>query len=165
LAALTVLRNLVPHYNPPLDFRFELFNTGEGYAVDTNIDFSAVNRLYHHTISPSHSSISSEYILAHIISARVDSYFAAHYMAEIVTTPVLSDIIRLKHFDFLKRRGLNVSQIELFQETALLDVPTIRETINSGSWPAAGSKDTELGVFMGLEVGHGEAKVHAGVQA
>src|SRR6202011_2561752 len=78
-------------------------------------------------------SVSSEYILAHVIDARADSYFGAHYMAEIVTTPVLSDIIRLKHFDFLKRRGLNTSQIDLFQATVLPDVPTIRETINSGS--------------------------------
>ena len=32
-------------------------------------------------------------------------------------------------------------------------------------WPAPGSEDTELGVLMELEVGHGETKVHAGVQA
>ena len=33
------------------------------------------------------------------------------------------------------------------------------------SWPAPGSEDTELGVFMGPEVSHGETKVYAGVQA
>jgi hypothetical protein len=32
-------------------------------------------------------------------------------------------------------------------------------------WPAPGSEDTELGVFMGPEVSHGEAKIYAGVQA
>ena len=32
-------------------------------------------------------------------------------------------------------------------------------------WPAPGSGDTELGVFMGPEVRHGEAEVHTGVQA
>jgi len=32
-------------------------------------------------------------------------------------------------------------------------------------WPAPGSEDTELGVFMGQEVGHGEAEVYARVQA
>jgi len=31
-------------------------------------------------------------------------------------------------------------------------------------WPAAGSEDTELGVFMGPEVSHGEAKVYARIQ-
>jgi len=33
------------------------------------------------------------------------------------------------------------------------------------NWPAPGSEDTELGVLMGLEVRHGEAEVHARVQA
>jgi hypothetical protein len=32
-------------------------------------------------------------------------------------------------------------------------------------WPAPGSEDTELGVFMGPEVSHGETAVYAGVQA
>jgi len=32
-------------------------------------------------------------------------------------------------------------------------------------WPAPGSENTELGVFMGPEVSHGETKVYAGVQA
>jgi hypothetical protein len=33
------------------------------------------------------------------------------------------------------------------------------------AWPAPGSEDTELGVFMGPEVSHGETKVYARVQA
>jgi type I restriction enzyme M protein len=33
------------------------------------------------------------------------------------------------------------------------------------NWPAPGSEDTELGVLMELEVGHGETEVYAGVQA
>jgi hypothetical protein len=32
-------------------------------------------------------------------------------------------------------------------------------------WPAPGSDVTELGVFMGPEVSHGETKVYARVQA
>src|SRR3954470_10368694 len=37
--------------------------------------------------------------------------------------------------------------------------------MNISRWPAPGSEDTELGVFMGQEVRHGEAEVHARVQA
>jgi predicted helicase len=36
---------------------------------------------------------------------------------------------------------------------------------NSSFWPAPGSEDTELGVLMELEVGHGETEVYARVQA
>ncbi len=32
-------------------------------------------------------------------------------------------------------------------------------------WPAPGSEDTELGILMEPEVGHGEAEVYARVQA
>jgi hypothetical protein len=33
------------------------------------------------------------------------------------------------------------------------------------TWPAPGFEDTELGVFMEPEVGHGETKIYARVQA
>jgi hypothetical protein len=36
---------------------------------------------------------------------------------------------------------------------------------NIANWPAPGSEDTELGVLMGPEGGHGETEVHARVQA
>jgi|SRR6266446_8779491 len=36
---------------------------------------------------------------------------------------------------------------------------------DSVSWPAPGSEDTELGVLMELEVGHGETEVYPRVQA
>ena len=37
--------------------------------------------------------------------------------------------------------------------------------LNRNVWPAPGSEDTELGVLMELEVGHGETEVYARVQA
>jgi hypothetical protein len=38
-------------------------------------------------------------------------------------------------------------------------------TAAGDAWPAPGSEDTELGVLMEREVGHGEAKVYTRVQA
>ena len=38
-------------------------------------------------------------------------------------------------------------------------------TLTVAVWPAPGSEDTELGVLMELEVGHGETEVHPGIQA
>jgi hypothetical protein len=40
-----------------------------------------------------------------------------------------------------------------------------RDDPNLTKWPAPGSEDTELGVLMELEVGHGETEVYPGVQA
>jgi hypothetical protein len=58
----------------------------------------------------------------------------------------------------------------LFKFIAALEVhPEFRRSAEvlrkPPSWPAPGSEDTELGVFMGPEVSHGETKVYAGVQA
>ena len=39
------------------------------------------------------------------------------------------------------------------------------ESSSPRTWPAPGSEDTELGVLMELEVGHGETEVYARVQA
>jgi hypothetical protein len=41
----------------------------------------------------------------------------------------------------------------------------ILNSLEKAVWPAPGSEDTELGVLMELEVGHGETEVYAGVQA
>jgi hypothetical protein len=38
-------------------------------------------------------------------------------------------------------------------------------TVEIPRWPAPGSEDTELGVLMELEVGHGETEVYPRVQA
>jgi hypothetical protein len=47
----------------------------------------------------------------------------------------------------------------------ILLVPRQSRLKEGVKWPAPGSEDTELGVLMELEVGHGETEVHAGVQA
>jgi hypothetical protein len=45
----------------------------------------------------------------------------------------------------------------------LMEEITIR--VDAISWPAPGSEDTELGVLIEPEVGHGAAKIYAGIQA
>jgi len=54
--------------------------------------------------------------------------------------------------------------------TMLILVPTIGLAQNERErgdkdWPAPGSEDTELGVLMEPEVGHGETEVYPRVQA
>lgn len=131
-AVASLLRNLVPSYELASGLRFKLLKVKGGYAIDTNLNFDKINAIYHQVVLPTHSSISPAYLLAHIQDARVDTYFSAHYMAELVTTPVYSDIIQLKHFDFLRRREANANEIDYFHELIVPDFPTIRERINEG---------------------------------
>jgi hypothetical protein len=98
----------------------------------TNLDYAKKNEFYHARVSPKHSTISSEYLLSIMMEARAETYFAAHYLSEVVTTPVLSDLIRLKHFDFLVRRQASLAELQLFKEVAIGEFPSIREVINAG---------------------------------
>jgi hypothetical protein len=118
-AIRTILGHLVPEYTLPQNLEFSLGDTGSGYIAATNLDYTSINRLYHQRVSPKHSTISSEYLLSFLQDARADSYFAAHYLAEIVTTPTLSDLIRIKHFDFLIRQDRSLDSQALFKEIAL----------------------------------------------
>jgi hypothetical protein len=131
-AVAITLRDLVPDYKIPNAFRFDFFNTGERFAIDTDLNFEAINAIYHQTVSKEHSSIDPSFLLTRILEARADTFFAAYYMAEPVTTPVYSDISKLKHFEFLRRRELNTLEIEQFQDMVLRDFSSIRETLNGG---------------------------------
>jgi hypothetical protein len=48
---------------------------------------------------------------------------------------------------------------------ALITPAQAASTCKVTDWPAPGSEDTELGVLMEPEVGHGETEVYARVQA
>jgi hypothetical protein len=56
-----------------------------------------------------------------------------------------------------------VSELKTFDAFAALF--RAGDLISDAQWPAPGSEDTELGVLMEPEVGHGETEVYAGVQA
>ena len=62
--------------------------------------------------------------------------------------------------------GLRQAGNRVALSRALVPIGTLQQgATHSSRWPAPSSEDTELGVLMGPEVGHGETKVYAGVQA
>jgi len=56
---------------------------------------------------------------------------------------------------------LSHAEIESYLEGWAKEIARAAERV----WPAPGSEDTELGVLMELEVGHGETEVYPRVQA
>jgi hypothetical protein len=126
------LSHLIPGFDQNTKFHFRVFKTSEqSYAVDTDLDFAKLNERYHAYVSPKHSSITQAYLLAQLLDSRADTFFSAYYMAEPVTAPISSDIMELKHFEFLRRRGTSSDDIRLFHEVVVPDFPTIAEAINS----------------------------------
>jgi hypothetical protein len=136
MSARAVLEILRPTFDIPHNMRFSLMMLDGEFAVDTNLDFAAINRL------SNVNEISSAYILAHIVSSRADTYFAADYMGELVTSPANSALIRLKHFDFIRRRMKSEDQHDVFENVVLGDARTLREVVNS--------RERSIGEFFGL---------------
>lgn len=131
-AARTVLEELLPPEAVPGSFKFSLIDTGSGYLIDTDLDYAQLNSAYHQRVPPTHSTLNDAYLLSHVITSCLDSYFAAEYMAELVTTPLRSKLIRLKHFDILRARDGAASEIDQFRDVTLPGFPSIRDAMNSG---------------------------------
>ncbi|HEY1781451.1 MAG TPA: hypothetical protein VGG79_13675 [Roseiarcus sp.] len=129
-AAAAILRSVAPAYRSPVNFRFEVIDTGNGYVVSSDLDFQAISKL---CLPPFTNDFTSAHVLGFIQDARADTFFAAHYMAELVTTSVSSEIIRLKHYDWLRRGDASRKEINLFTEIICNKLPSIREAIMSGN--------------------------------
>lgn len=125
MAARSVLNFLRPTFTVPSNMRFSLLKLDGEFAIDTNLDFDALNRL------SNVNEISGPYILGHIVNARADTYFAADYMGELVTSPANSALIQMKHFDFIRRRLKSEDQHDVFESVVLNDARTVREVVNS----------------------------------
>ena len=127
------LRTLIPGVLLPDVWTFGLtFSNDDSFVVGTTLDFAKLNIQYHKRFPPEHSSLSPAFLLSFLYNARADAYFAADYMAEIVTTPVASGIINVKFHELMSKRDRNAGQIEMFQNQYLDDARAVREAINSG---------------------------------
>jgi hypothetical protein len=102
------------------------------FVVETTLNFQELNRLYHQRVPASHSSLSPEYLLAYILTAREAIFLSSRHMAELVIDPANSAVVRVKYLDLMQKRDSQVEELDLFQEMHLPGARTIREAINSG---------------------------------
>lgn len=68
-SVLSLVREVVPEFNLPNDSYFKVERAEKGFYVDTNLDFEALNAIYHRKVPPSHSSLTEAYFLALIQGA------------------------------------------------------------------------------------------------
>jgi hypothetical protein len=101
---IDVIETLLPGFTLPSHWYFRTMHIGDGFLIDTNYDFSYLNRLYHRNIPVEHSTLTGPFLITHLLDARVDLQIAAGYMAEMVTTDVTNKIVGRKFDDILIRR-------------------------------------------------------------
>jgi hypothetical protein len=119
-AIQVAIATLVPTYRLPSGWHFRVFKLSDGsFAIDTNLDMSAINFEFHKTTSPEHSSITADYLINFIFDSYVGTYLASRYSAEFVHDPTCSSIMKLKYIHLLRRRDRSLNEIDLFQDLHL----------------------------------------------
>jgi hypothetical protein len=98
--------------------------------VASDLGFATITRM---CLPPFSEGFTVAHLLGFIQEAPADTFFAAHYMAELITTELASEIIKLKHYDWLRRGDTSRKEIDLFTEVASDNLPSIREAIMSGN--------------------------------
>jgi hypothetical protein len=105
---------------------------GDQFTIETNFDFGRLNEEYHKTIPPSHSSLSPEYLINHLLEARGTILMGSKYLGELVIDPATAAIVKLKCAELMRKRDAQVRELDLFQELHLPEAKKLCECLNSG---------------------------------
>ena len=132
-AVRAILETYVPG-GLPSNATFEIIPLGaEKFRVGTNLDFAALNRIYHQRIPATHSSLSTPHILGHIMLARKMLENSADAGAELAVSPVYSRLTSLKLESAILSRQQSAENLSAFQDLVFEDGRSIADAINSGA--------------------------------
>lgn len=126
------LGELVPTLQLRKPWRFKIHQTDQGFIIDTDLDFSAINSEILKYVPREDIRISSGFLIESLLQARVDLCLSSANQSAIAATPATSKIMQIKFANLLEKRFRNVSEIELFQDIYLRNAFAIREALNSG---------------------------------
>jgi hypothetical protein len=117
----SLLSYLAPEYSPPkpLIFRVEPVLKGGTYKVTTNINSGV-------------PILSVPHLLGHIADTRRDLIVGSRLQSEFAVAPARALVAAHKFAEILSAAGQGTKIAEMFQETVVDDVPSIREVVNSG---------------------------------
>ncbi|QXI08201.1 hypothetical protein HU718_011055 [Pseudomonas tensinigenes] len=137
-AVKALIREVAPTFESPNDFRFKVERERNGqFSVDTNIDFSSLNKIYHRVVPPEHSTITEAYILALVQGAYLASFLAASLNTEIAVHPIEKAVQASAIDSVVRKYTQSQLQIERFADLTLSGGHAIREAVNSGAVPFA----------------------------
>jgi hypothetical protein len=121
---------LAPEYSPPDPFVFDVVRDGPCVRVSTNLDFNALNSVYHRRVDPQHSIVSVAYLLSMIHQATADLQMAAASTSEMALSPINTLIATIRLNGVLQSRLRSEEALQLFQDFAFDDARAVREAIN-----------------------------------
>jgi len=119
----------VPEYELPKTARIEVASTKDGFVFLGNLDFAAINEVYHRRIPVSHSSITPAYLLAQILDARKELTLAAGVNADLWVGDALSAVLQKRVSTIAAALTKSRRDIDYFH-TVEFEGRTFREAIN-----------------------------------
>ena len=131
-AVATIIRSYAPEYDLPDPLQFSVRRDCDSFIVETNLDFDAVNRVYHRRIPVEHSSLSPEYLLSFLTNIRGHLFFASEYSAEVAAESVNAEILGHKIARLAASRAKSDAGLSFFQDFIFDDGRAVREAINGG---------------------------------
>jgi len=130
ISAKNILKCLVPEIRNFEKAFFHAENTSNGISIETNINFTKVNNLYHKRISPEHSTITPAYVLTHILDTEAELYFTSNNLSEIATSPMSSQLLSSKVNYILERSMKSQGQLDEFKSMVFDEARSVRDAVN-----------------------------------
>lgn len=130
-ATKIVIGELVPEAGDISKISFNTEKTPKGIVVATNINFVALNELYHRRVPPEHSSISPALILSHLLDVEKELFFASSNLSELASSNLSAKLAEQKIDYVLSRSAKSNEELTHFEEFVFNDAKSIREAINS----------------------------------
>jgi hypothetical protein len=131
-AAATVIKQLVPEVGEMSGMSFQTKRTSDGIIVDTNINFSVLNELYHRRIPPEHSSVSPALILSHLLDLEKELYFSSTNLSELASSQLSAQLAEKKIDYILARTQKSRDTLNNFSAFVFGDARALREAVNFG---------------------------------
>ena len=128
-----IISELIPSLQWEDRFKFTATRTDNGISIDSNLDFEFINKIYHKSVSPSHSTITPAYILSHLLNLEESLFFAASFSSEL-SCDNLSTRLGINKVDYIIEHSLQRNKrLSHFKEVIFKNVNAIKEAVNSGS--------------------------------
>jgi hypothetical protein len=130
-AVINILRASLPAEVIPDAFKLRVQDSDLGFYVLGSLNFVELEAL-RKVRFPEAQPVEVGHVLLSIFQARVDLTLASHYGGDFATSPLSSELIRLRFDMMLERKRLHDRQIDDFHSIVLEDAPTLAESIDSG---------------------------------
>jgi hypothetical protein len=130
--ARDVLTHSAPDYPLPAPLRFDVFEDAGRLAIETNIDFPAVNAIYHKAIPPEHSTLTPALILGMVATTHEILAMAASARSELLVGPRDAALVEHRVNSALRKTNKAESDRRAFQEFVFRDAKAIGEAVRRG---------------------------------